>query len=170
MICEKYAIQYCKDDISTIENYNQALNDKSQTWELHHKREIEENKSSQELKDEGLYYHRPSSELIFLTPFEHKSLHSKGNKHSLGKHWSEEHKRKMSESQMGKTHSEETKRKISEANKGKNLGNKNNLGKHWSEETKKKISEANKGMKWFNNGIISKRAKECPLGFVPGRL
>ena len=26
------------------------------------------------------------------------------------------------------------------------------------------------GMKWFNNGEKNVRAKECPKGFVPGRL
>ena len=34
----------------------------------------------------------------------------------------------------------------------------------------KKRSEARKGMRWFNNGKINIRAKECPLGFVPGRI
>jgi hypothetical protein len=24
--------------------------------------------------------------------------------------------------------------------------------------------------KWFNNGIVNKRAEICPEGFVPGRL
>ena len=49
-------------------------------------------------------------------------------------------------------------------------------GKHRSDETKKKISEASKGNKnvkgtrWYNNGKISKRAKECPDGFVTGRI
>lgn len=67
----------------------------------------------------------------------------KGNKNTLGKHHSDDTKKKMSEVHMGKSHSEETKRKI---------------------------SEANKDMKFFNNGVINKRAKECPEGFVPGRL
>ena len=50
-------------------------------------------------------------------------------------------------------------------------------GKHPSEETKKKLSEAKKGEKnpmygshWYNNGDKCIRAKECPPGFVPGRL
>ena len=34
----------------------------------------------------------------------------------------------------------------------------------------KKMPDVNKGMCWFNNGKISKRAKECPPGFVPGRI
>ena len=46
-----------------------------------------------------------------------------------------------------------------------------NKGKHASEETKKKMSEAHKGMfHWFNNSTVNVRAKDCPEGFVPGRL
>ena len=101
-----------------------------------------------------MYCNRPSSELIFLTISEHQILHNKG------KHRSEETKKKMSEAQKGKNISEEIKMKISESKKGK----------HCSEETKMKIGESKKGMHWFNNGKISKRAKECPEGFVPGRI
>lgn len=73
-------------------------------------------------------------------------------------------------------HSDEARRKMSEANKG----NKHRLGKHHTEEAKQKNREAhkgklvwNKGKKvghWYNNGIVSVQRKECPEGFVPGRL
>ena len=63
----------------------------------------------------------------------------------LGKHRSEETRKKMSESQkgknLGKKHSEETKRKISESLKG----NQRHKGHNHSEETKRKMSEAKKG-------------------------
>ena len=106
---------------------------------------------------------------------------NKGNKYNLGKHRSEESKKKMSEAHkgnkynLGKHRSEETKKKLSEANKGKHLGKDNQFyGKHHSEETKKKLSEISKvrmkGMWWFNNGKINTRAKQCPEGFVPGRV
>ena len=39
-----------------------------------------------------------------------------------------------------------------------------------SAETRRKIGETKKGMRWFNNGKINIRAKECPEGFTPGRL
>ena len=43
-----------------------------------------------------------------------------------------------------------------------------------TEETKLKISEATKyknmGRSWFNNGIKNVFVKECPSGFVKGRL
>ena len=106
---------------------------------------------------------------------------NKGNKYHLGKHHSEETKKKMADAKkgnkynLGKHCSEETKKKLREANKGKHLGKDNPMyGKHLSEELKKKLSEINKvrmkGMCWFNNGKINKRARECPPGFVPGRI
>lgn len=56
--------------------------------------------------------------------------------------------------------SEETKKKISEAN----------TGYKQSKERAQKHSESMKGRHWYNNGIISINAFECPEGFVPGRL
>lgn len=91
MISERYAKQFCKDDISLIENYELAINDKSQTQHCHHRRETIYNKS--DLIEISEYYKRPAIELIFLTPKEHKALH----KPNLGKKFSEEHKRKISE-------------------------------------------------------------------------
>ena len=101
-----------------------------------------------------------------------------------GKHRSEETKKKISETNKGKKRSEETKKKISESHKGQIAWYK---GKKLSEEHKKKISEAKKGkptwnkgkklseeakkgLHWFNNGEKCIRARECPPGFVPGRI
>ena len=152
-----------------------------------------------ELKALGMYYNRPASELIFLTSMEHISLHHKGkliseetrkklseankgkqlseetrkklSEAQKGKHHSAESKKKISDAQKGKPKSEETKKKMSDAKKGKYIGKDNSFyGKHHSEETKKKMSEANKGYHWFNNGKINIRAKQCPDGFVPGKL
>lgn len=72
--------------------------------------------------------------------------HSGGNK---GKHFSEEHKRKLSEAHKGKKlppRSEEYRQKMSEAMKGKHKGRPSpNKGNHHSEETKQKISAASRG-------------------------
>lgn len=99
------ARKYCREDISLIENYEQASKDLLETWHLHHRKESEY--SMKELKDLGLYHKRPASELVFLTKSQHHSLHNKG------KHHSEEARRKMSETRKGIPKSEEHKKKIS---------------------------------------------------------
>ena len=53
---------------------------------------------------------------------------------------------------FGKHHSEETRKKMSESKKGKPK----------SAETRKKMSETKNGSYFFNNGVKSIRAKECP--------
>ena len=194
--------KFCKD-YTNIENYDKALKDNFKGWNCHHRLETHNSDgerrlvdiTADELKALDMYYDRPASELIFLPTREHNPLHHKGNKYGLGKHRSEETKKKLSEANKGeknpfygKHHTEESKKKLSEANKGKHLGKDNpfygkrhsdelkkklseiNKGKKLSEETKKKLSEAKKGMRWFNNGKINIRAKECPDGFIPGRL
>ena len=155
--------------------------------------------TADELKALDMYYNRPADELIFMTIYEHSRLHmkgkhlseetrkklsaaSKGNKYALGYKHSEEAKNKIAEAMKGEKnpfygrhHTEESKRRNSEAHKGKYLGKDNPFyGKHHSDELKKKLSEINKvrmkGMCFFNNGKINIRAKECPDGFVPGRI
>ena len=80
------------------------------------------------------------------------------------KHFSTEVKRKMSEAHKGKKFSEEHKKKIGASRKGKKM----------SEEFCRKMSVSNRinniGRHWYNNGKISKRAYECPPGFIPGRI
>ena len=163
---------YCKD-YENIENYQKALADNFKGWQCHHRLETHNsdgerrlvNITLDELKALDMYYNRPSSELIFLPTSEHRLLHNKGeNSPNYGKSpWNK-----------GKKMSEEYKKKASEAKKGEKNPN---YGKHFSEEQKKKIAEANKGKniwtkgtRWYNNGKENIRAKECPPGFVPGRL
>ena len=155
--------------------------------------------TADELKVLDMYYNRPADELIFMTIYEHSRLHmkgkhlseetrkkigsaSKGNKYALGYKHSEEAKNKISEAMKGeknpfygKHHSDEAKERMSAARKGKHLGKDNPFyGKTHSEEFRNKIGEINKvkmkGMRFFNNGKINIRAKECPPSFVPGRI
>ena len=79
MINHEYVKRYCKDDISLIENYDIAISDTTQTWVCHHRLEIQNgiSISIKELKEKGLYFHRPANELIFMTEHEHKILHGK---------------------------------------------------------------------------------------------
>ena len=159
--------RYCKD-CENIENYDKALKDNFKGWNCHHRLETHNSDGERrpvditrrELLALDMYYHRPASELVFLTISEHNSLHHKG------KPISEETRKKLSEASKGKKLSEEARNKIAEAHKGKKF----------SEETKKKIGETKKGntnvrgTRWFNNGKINTMAKECPPGFIPGRI
>ena len=113
MICESTVKKYCCEDISLIENYQEAVND-TEMWECHHRLEIlgELRFSVNKLKELGYYWNRPACELVFLTKIEHHYLHYNG-----------------------KHRSEETKKKISNGNKGKHnhKGENNpNYGNHFS--------------------------------------
>lgn len=146
MIDERRTRKYCKDDISKIKNYDKAIADTTQVWHCHHMTETWWNCSKQDLIDNECYYNRKACELIFLTPAEHRRLHLKGTK------FSDEHRRKLSESMKGKHHNEESRRKMSESHKGH------------------PPTKGSKGMHWYNNGIVNNLAYECPNGFVKGRL
>lgn len=102
--------RFCKN-YSLIENYNLAVLDNTQIWCCHHRKEIDEHKTMQQLKQEGIYYDRPPEELIFLKRSEHQKLHQTGKVFSI------EHKRKMSKVRKGRKLSDEHKKKISEAQK-----------------------------------------------------
>lgn len=77
----KPCMRYWADgELTKIENYDKAANDLTQTWDCHHRLEIQNEKtvSRSDLIKQGLYYHRPAEELIFLTHREHKKLHNTG--------------------------------------------------------------------------------------------
>ena len=114
MICERTVKEFCKDDITKIENYEQAINDKTQTWHCHHRLELtldnDNAHSKQDLIRLGMYYNRPYFELIFLTSKEHRNIHNKNN---------EKRTLKMKKSKLGHTVTAETIQKMREAQIGK---------------------------------------------------
>ena len=110
---------YCRHP-ELIENYEKAIADKTQVWDVHHRKE--EFYSYKELIERGEYYDVPPSELIFLTHKEHRKIDSANKRLSeaqKGKKLSEEHIRKMIEAHKGKPRSEEVKMKISESLKNR---------------------------------------------------
>lgn len=136
MIDEKKTKKYCCEDICLIENYEQAMNDTTQTWHCHHRDEIRTLpsgmtvvRSRQDLKDACRYYSCPASELIFLTKAEHRRLHNVN--------MTAETRKKLSDTMKNRTHSDETKRKISEIMKDKPR-------KPFTDEHRRKLSEAHK--------------------------
>ena len=133
MINIKKAQKYCKEDLSKIENYEQAVNDTTQVWDLHHRTEIWWNCTKKDLIENECYYNRKACELIFLTHAEHTRIHNSGELNSM----------------YGKTHTQEARKKISESNKGRPPWNK---GKTMSEEFSRKMSEVKKGQVPWNKG------------------
>lgn len=112
--------KYCRDDISKIENYHDAINSPEQ-YVLHHRLELtldgEFAHTAKELMRLGMYFNRPYFELIFLSQSEHARLH-------------------------GLNQGEEARRKISVANSGTNNGF---YGRHHTPEIRRQLSEAKKG-------------------------
>ena len=149
----RYNLKYYCKDYENIENYDKAKADNFKGWDCHHRLETHNSDgerrlvdiTQKELMELDMYYNRPASELIFMKHSEHQFLHHKGRERS------DEAKNKMSEAWDYDRHfNEETRRRMSEAAKGKNI---------WSKCTH-----------WYNNGKINTMAKECPPGFVPGRI
>ena len=147
--------KYCKD-YENIENYEAAKKDNFIGWECHHRRGA--NITQKELISLGQYYNISSDELVFLTTAKHNQLHH------IGRHHTEDSKKRIGAASKGRHHTEEARKKMSDAAKGKPK----------TKEHKKKIAEAARinsmGRHWFNNGKENKFCYECPEGFVPGML
>lgn len=81
MVRKKY-YPIIKDEelISKVENYAEAVNDKTCTWHLHHRNAILFGWSLQEMKDNCIYFHCDPEDLIFLRPIEHRRLHAAARK------------------------------------------------------------------------------------------
>lgn len=79
MLNEYCAKRFCSEDISLIENYQEAIADQTKMWDTHHRRECDsEGKTlftKKQLIDMNLYYNRPASELIFVTRSMHNKIH-----------------------------------------------------------------------------------------------
>ena len=143
MSLPRTVVLYCNEDVSKIENYYEAL-ESNLIYDVHHRLELDTGVyiSSDELKEQGLYYNRPASELILLPHDVHTKLHAdfgfpdKGNK--------------ISKSKRGHVVSQETKDKIKNS---RLIHNSQLTDEEWkkeyycSDETKRKISDANKGKK-----------------------
>lgn len=82
------ANKYCKDYISSIENYKEAISS-DKKYVCHHKLGI--NVSKEELIEKGMYYNRPSGELIFLDIGEHRKLHMQNIREETKKKLSDNH-------------------------------------------------------------------------------
>lgn len=107
--------------------------------------------------DGSTLHKRPEETLVKMSNF------MKGNKYWLGKHHSEESKRKIGAAHKNKIVSEETRNKLSKALKGKKVGKDNPFyNKKHSEETKAKIREkVSKKVVCIETGVVFQSTVEC---------
>ena len=175
MISERNCLLYCNEQLSHIENYEQAINDKTQMWQCHHRKETDDGKTKDDLIKENLYFFRPACELIFLTTKEHRKLHSSWNKGKtrdeiFSKDSLDRMKTKCSLASKGENNpmfgykwSDEQRKQMSKTQKDRHFT--------WQDKDKIKMSTQRKGLRIWNNGHINVRSKECPgEEFVAGRL
>jgi len=136
---EPYSTCYCRHP-EFIENYEKAIADETQIWEVHHRKE--EIYPYKELIERGEYFDVEPEELIFLTRAEHRKIDS--------------FCKRVSEANKGRKHSEESKRKSSEAQKGKFINRKDQSKKVLCVETGElfeSISDAHRKTGIFQSNI-----------------
>lgn len=182
MIHEQNANAFCGEDISNIENYEQAADDKTQTWDCHHRAEVLPcgRFGVDDLKKFGLYFHRPASELVFLTRADHLSLHFTGCRRSgeTRAKISETRKERIASGEIAvdtsACHTQESSAKISAKAKERYKDRENHpmYGRRQSEESRRKSSLTHlaKRLHWWTDGKTSVQSKDCPgKGWSRGR-
>ena len=143
MINYDQAKTYCAEDISKIENFEDAALDTTETWDIHHRREISENKSRLQMIEEGLIDGRPASELIFLTHSDHIRLHQTHRMTNELRHHLSEVMSGENNPQFGAVWSDERREKLRKTRKTKiaNGEIKVDTSACHTEEANKKISD-----------------------------
>ena len=187
MINFRNAKRFCSEDISKIENFEQAATDTSKMWDIHHR--LEETTPKKKLIEAGLYFKRPAKELVFLTHQDHLQLHTTFHYYHnsmLGRHHSDETKEKISQTRkeriasgditidVSACHTQEANAKISAKAKERYKDKENHpmYGKHLSEESRRKSSLIHlaKQLHWWTDGNTSVQSKDCPgEGWSRGR-
>lgn len=193
MISFNLAKKYCCEDISLIENYEEAVNS-DEKYDCHHRLEIQDEKSVslKYLQEQNLYYKRPAKELIFLKHTVHISMHGKILPHPGHEPWN----KGLSYFNNGKVEiqckecpegfvsgrlprSKEWSDKISKGRLNNPISqtielrkklSDSHLGIKLSDTAKQKLSQKSKGRKWYNNGVVNRFEKYQPDGFIPGKL
>ena len=156
------ASKYCCEDLSLIENYDEAANS-DEMWECHHKLELIEtgglcNCSKQDLIDWNLYWHRPANELIFITRDKHHKLHMTSERRQM---ISDSMKGGNSTSfQEGHKVSDETKTKIS-----KTLHNKRKVIVEFSNGQRRTTKEIAEVLGWASSSKVGQYIRN--FGYIP---
>ena len=138
----KYYKRYYCSDIENVENYQKAKKDNFIGWRCHHRLETHNSDGERRLVDIS-YKELKALGMYYNRPASELIFLTSREHNAL-------HTKGKQGYWKGKLFSEEAKKRMGEAKKGENNPA---FGKHW-----------------YNNGKISIMVKECPPGFVPGRL
>ena len=65
--------------IELVENYEDAISDKSNIWVLHHRDETDKGLTSRQLMEIGMYNNLPPEKLVFLPYLVHQVAHHIGH-------------------------------------------------------------------------------------------
>lgn len=168
MISKSISI-FC-DTPEKIENYQEAINDTTEVWDLHHRLELtldgEPALRRADLQRMGMYYHRPYFELIFLKKKDHYNLHSAGHKNPMyGHKQTPEAIERTRKANLGRKDTPETIEKKRIASTGENNGF---YGKHHTAEKRAYWSQIRKGRPNPNKGK-SNRFKGMKWKLVDGK-
>lgn len=182
--CAKYGVENFSKSILAITEIKKVVNILEKYFIALYR---EEGKAEYNIANGG----DGGSVLNFLSDEQIKNWKLKIGEKSKGHKLSEEAKRKISKAHTGKTVSKETRQKISEAGKGRvcseesrikrSLSLRGKKHKPMSDIGKENIRKAHLGkttwnknkptnFHWYNNGFESVLSKECPAGFIPGRI
>lgn len=75
----KYVVKYCNGDITKIKNYELAVSDEKEYWEIHHWLEItpfsKKEVTINFLEKNKMYYNVEPQALVFLKHEDHVKLH-----------------------------------------------------------------------------------------------
>lgn len=145
--------RFCKESPDLIENYQEAVADSIRVWCCHHRLETHDENGNRrtfditrhELKEKGLYFNRPASELILLP----RKIHYRLHKEHISKRRAEtpyvvsdETRKKISRAHKGRVSPMKGRKKSIESNRKTSASM---LGHVVTQETRKKISCARKG-------------------------
>ena len=156
--------RYCCEDISLIENYEEAVNS-NERYDCHHRLEIQDDEmvSVETLIKNNLYYNRPANELIFLTHSNHTKIHKPSRYMIKGviKH-NDEYKERCRQNMLGKRWYTNGKDNIRsrECPEGYYLGRTFRVANN----------KGSTGYHWYTNGVDNVSAKECPEGYRLGKI
>lgn len=134
----KNARRYCREDYTKIRGFDEAVNS-TDKYDIHHLNELTFTRD--ELIKMNMYYHRPASEIVWLSHSDHRKWHDRWNGNPM----------------YGRIHSEEARKKMKESSPHLSGENSPNYGRPISDHAKMLMSIKGKMRTGEKNGMYGKK-------------